>query len=151
MRSMRVQILSCKYHLKAMLLSVNLSAYSFNSVLWLWRYRCFCAGTLKSDNDLQYFGVYFCLMNLCIKYVRREWYLDHIMPSKSGADQILPIICGGAGPTGCHDKWHWSWVDWVSEHRLCPNFILGEWKMMNRHSNCSWRPYLLLRTALEGM
>jgi hypothetical protein len=35
MWSMHVQILSCKYHLRAVLLSMNSSAYSFDSIHWL--------------------------------------------------------------------------------------------------------------------
>ena len=48
-----------------------------------------CMFLCRNDIVLQYFGVYFCLMNFCIKYVRREWYLDHIMPSKCDAVKVL--------------------------------------------------------------
>ena len=53
-------------------------------------------------------------MNLCIRYVRREWYLDHIMPSKSGAGPF----CGGAGLIGHHGKWHWNWVDTLTHNSI---------------------------------
>ena len=48
-----------------------------------------CMFLCRNDIALQYFGVYFCLMNFCIKYVRREWYLDHIMPSKCDAVKVF--------------------------------------------------------------